>query len=291
MKQRTRVITFVGIATMTIISCQLLFAGGVLSPVSAGSYSDDTIRAYMTPDDSQDSFTQYGAFTIYAYGKDGEGNETTAAYPGNAMTRLLTEYTHDATTNFGNDLYYVDLPSDTTSVVFTNNMPGYGAAKETAVLSLSGNVDVNVYALLGLVYGGADAGKQFGFWQTLNFTVSEFGRIIDSIVTCDSDANSGYNAVPYLDYYYASHATINNTVTISEPGYDENEGTTIQVGVLDKWEWMVRMYNINSVEYSGPVFDASSHHYEYGILISIGLISLSFVVAFFYFRRHRTTSD
>lgn len=291
MKQRTRVITFIGIATMTIISCQLSFAGGDLSAVSAGSYSDDTIRAYMTPDDSQDSFTQYGALTIYAYGKDSEGNETTAPYPGNAMTRLLTEYTHDATTNFGNDLYYVDLPSDTTSVVFTNNMPGYGAAKETAVLSLSGNIDVNVYALLGLVYGGADAGKQFGFWQTLNFTVSEFGRIIDSIATCDPDANSGYNAVPYLDYYYASHATINNTVTIGEPGYDENEGTTIQVGVLDKWEWMVHMYNINSMESSGPIFDASLHHYEYGILISVGLISLSFVAAFFYFRRRHTISD
>lgn len=292
MKKQTFSLMVLGVLAAFVVASSLIAFKNNAIQTAAYSYSDETIRTYMTPDDSQDSFTQYGAFTMYAYGYDDSGNNTAGAYPGKAMTKLLAEYKHDNTTNYGNDLYYVDLPSTTTKVIFTNDMPFYGAAKETAGLSLTANIDVKVYAIVGNVYGGADDGKQFGFWQDLNLTTSEFGQIIDGIDTCSASSTTGYNAVPYLDYYYASHATINNTINLNEPGYGDNAGSTIQVGVLDKWNGLLNMYDANNgSEPLATATDNIGNEKSLGFMIIISIITMSVCYVYFRYRKPRTTIE
>lgn len=248
--KRSRAFVYSSLLTAITLTIGILLTTRTpLIQSKAFSYSDDTIRVYITVTDSVvNGFFKpniYPNIKVYAYGKDASDNLTTAAYPGTEATRLLNSYSGDGSAPYGNALYYIDLPSSTTKVQFFNEQyfRGYNYDR-TVTINIGENYDGRVYKGTGQLYEPGNPEHEYivGYFEDLSFSVSEFGSFIDGYDSCSSSEETGYNAVPYLDYYYATYATINNTVTLTEPGYGESAGGNIQVGVQDKWEAMVARY-------------------------------------------------
>ncbi len=233
MKKLITVMVSFSAIVFTLITGIMTSGAKAMNPLETRSYDDDTIRVYLTMKDSiSNGFYKQANPTIkiYAWGKDASDNVTTAAYPGTECTKLLTGYAGDGSSDYGNALFYIDLPGDTTKVQFFNELYVLGYTWDrTVTINIGSNYDGKVYAGLGQLSAPGQPEDQyvFGFFQTLAFTVSEFGSFIDDCDVCSDSETNGYNAVPYLDYYYASYATINNTVTLQEPGYGENAGSNI----------------------------------------------------------------
>ncbi len=250
MKKLITIIVSFSAIVFTLITGIITTGAKAQHPLETLSYDDDTIRVYLTMKDSiSNGFYKQSNPTlkIYAWGKDASDNVTTAAYPGTECTKLLTGYAGDGSSNYGNALFYIDLPGDTTKVQFFNELYFMDHTWDrTVTINIGSNYDGSVYVGSGELYdpGNTENAYVVGVFYSLAFTVSEFGSFIDDCDVCSDSSTNGYNAVPYLDYYYASYATINNTVTLQEPGYGENAGSNISVGVQDKWEALVARFDL-----------------------------------------------
>ncbi|MFA5236191.1 MAG: hypothetical protein WC399_05080 [Bacilli bacterium] len=248
MKKLITVIVSFSAIVFTLIAGIATTGAKARNPLETQSYDDDTIRVYLTMKDSiSNGFYKQANPTlkIYAWGKDASDNVTTEAFPGSECTKLLTGYAGDGTSNYGNALFYIDLPADTTKVQFFNEL--YFLENKwdrTVTINIGSYYDGSVYVGSGQLAEPSNPENEYvvGMFYTLAFTVAEFGSLIDGCDACSDSEINGYNAVPYIDYYYASYATINNTVTLTEPGYGENAGSDISVGVQAKWEAMVARY-------------------------------------------------
>lgn len=181
------------------------------------------------------------------------------------MTRVLNDYWRG--------LFYYDVPSDVTDVLF---------AAFTGDVGKNSNQSVNV-AISSLFPSGEFRAAEVGSWvkdedkRTVSFktgigmSTSQFGVMLGHVDTCSPNHAYGFNSYPQIDALITSKSTLNRDAKVTN-GPKESNAPTIGA----KLDYMQSLYNEDQGIGSGLNIDNSTSSLTATIIIgAIGITTLA----------------
>jgi LPXTG-motif cell wall-anchored protein len=175
-----------GFAVGTIASTQK-----AAEPTLAATTDHARIYVYLG-----NNWTDWSSSDFYIHYWGGTTGSTWASCP--KMTKVVSDYYQG--------LWYYDLPSDTTTVLFKTGTGDVSNANETEDLSIS-TYQVSQYVFFVKSDTSTNGKRWWDKATTAGMNSGQLAAVLGTIHVCDVDTGYGYNAWPQLNSLFVTPST------------------------------------------------------------------------------------